>query len=122
MLVIDTMEDILTRMVMLGGTRGEFRKSYEKFAKEVGSKIAYGVYKVSQYSQPQIFYCHIDHVQVAALIAMADGALQMHKGSPMLLDLADNLCQIAFGKSDFIASIEQAHAKAEITLRIKAEA
>ncbi|WP_276348835.1 hypothetical protein [Daejeonella sp. JGW-45] len=116
-LVIDTMEDNLTQMVELGGTRGEFRQSYEKFAKEVGAKIAYGVYRVSQYSQPQIFYCHVDHVQTAALIAMADGALQLHKGSPMLLDLADNLCQTAFGKNDFVASIDQAHAKADVNLR-----
>ena len=47
---------------------------------------------------------------------MADGALQIHKGSPMLLDLAENLCKTAFGKNDFIASIEQAHTKVEITL------
>jgi len=118
-LVIDTLEDILTRRVALGGTRGEFRESYKKFAKEVGSKIAVGVYKVSQQSQPQIFYCHVDHIQVAALIAMADSALQMYKGSPMLLDLADNLVQNAFGKNDFLATIEQAYAKATATIRSK---
>lgn len=118
-LVIDTVEDDLTRLVEQGGTRGEFRKSYEKFAKEIGSKIVYGVYKVSNLSQPQIFYCHINHIKVAALIAMADSVMQMHKGSPMLLDLADNLCQTAFGKNNFIVSIEQAYAKAETLARIK---
>ncbi len=117
-LVIDTIEDDLIRMVDQGGTRGEFRKSYEQFAKQVGSKIVRGVYKVSNLSSPQIFYCHIDHIKVAALIAMADSVLQLHKGSPMLLDLADNLCQTAFGKSDFVASIEQAYAKAETLARI----
>ena len=115
-LVIDTMQDNLSRMVELGGTRGKFRESYERFAKEIGSQIVYGVYKLSNHSQPQIFYCHKDHIQIGALIAMADGALQIHKGSPMLLDLAENLCKTAFGKNDFIASIEQAHTKVEITL------
>lgn len=118
-LVIDTLKDDLTRRVALGGTRGEFRASYEKFAEEVGSKIAIGVYRVSKLSAPQIFYSHVDHIQTAALIAMADSALQMHLGSPMLLDLANNLCQTAFGKNDFIASIEQAYAKAEALVRIK---
>ena len=118
-LVIDTMEDNLTRMVELGGTRNEFRESYQKFAKEVGSKIAYGVFRVSHHSQPQIFYCHVDHIQVAALITMADAAFQLHKGTPMLLDLANHLCQTAFGKNDLVASIEQAFAKAEVQLKQK---
>lgn len=117
-LVIDTLEDKLTHMVEMGGTRGDFRESYMKFAKDVGSKIAFGVYRVSSQSPPKIFYSHIDHVQTAALVAMADSALQMHIGSPMLLDLADSLCKTAFGKGDFIASIEQAYAKAEISVKI----
>lgn len=121
-LVIDTMEDNLSRMVELGGTRNEFRDSYKKFAKEIGSKIAYGVFRVSQYSQPHIFYSHVDHIQVAALIAMADATFQVYKGSPMLLGLADSLCQTAFGKSDFIATIKQAQAKAEASIKIEVEA
>jgi len=112
-LVIDTLKDDLVRRVALGGTRGEFRESYEKFAEDVGSKIAIGVYRISRQSPPHIFYCHVDHVQTAAVIAMADSALQMHLGSPMLLDLANNLCQASFGKNEFIATIEQAHAKAQ---------
>jgi len=47
---------------------------------------------------------------------MADSAFQMHLGSPMLLDLAENLCKTAFGKSDFIASIDQAYTKSEFQL------
>ena len=116
-LIMDTLEDKLTNMVEVGGTRGEFRESYESFAKEVGSKIVIGVYKVSKLSPPQIFYSHIDNIQIAASIAMADSALQLHQGTPMLLDLADSLCKNAFGKSDFIASIEHAYTKAEILIQ-----
>lgn len=116
-LVIDTLEEKLTHMVEVGGTRGEFRESYKKFARDVGSKIAVGVYRASKQSPPKIFYSHIDHVQIAALVAIADSALQMHVGSPMLLDLADNLCKTAFGKGDFITSIEQAYAKAEVSIK-----
>lgn len=112
-LVIDTLQEKLSHMVATGGTRGEFRESYEKFAKEEGSKIAVGLYRVSRQSAPRIFYCHIDHIHEAAHIVVADSVLQMHLGSPMLLDLADNLCKTAFGKSDFMASIDQAYSKAE---------
>ena len=118
-LVIDTLKDDLVRLVALGGTRGEFREAYEKFANDVGSQIAIGVYKIARHSPPQIFYSHIEHIQTAALIAMADSVFQMHRGSPMLLDLADNLCQTSFGKNDFIASIEQAVIRAEATVKFK---
>lgn len=117
-LIIDTLRDNLVNMVEQGGTRGEFRKAYEKFAEEVGSKIAIGVYKVSNQAPPHIFYGHVDHIKTVALIAMADSALQLHLGSPMLLDLANNLCKTSFGKTDFIASIEQAYTKAEVQIKI----
>ncbi|MXV14344.1 hypothetical protein [Hufsiella ginkgonis] len=116
--VIDTLEDRLKHMVEVGGTRNTFRDSYQNFVQEVGPKIAFGLYRVSKLSSPRIFYCHVDHIYTAAHIAMADSALQMHLGSPMLLDLADSLCKTAFGKSDFVASIEQAYAKAEVVVNI----
>lgn len=116
-LVIGSLEDDLTRRVDLGGTRGPIRESYTSFAKEVGSKIVRGIYKISQQSQPQIFYGHIDHIRTAALIAMGDSVFQTHTGNPMLLDLASKLCQISFSKNDFISSVEQASIKADIKLR-----
>ncbi|WDF54339.1 hypothetical protein [Mucilaginibacter sp. KACC 22063] len=118
-LIIDTLEERLTHMVEVGGTRSQFRDSYQKFAAEVGPQIAVGLYRVSRQAAPRIFYCHVDHVHIAAHIAMADSALQMHLGSPMLLDLADSLCNTAFGKGDFIASIEQAYTKAEVLTNLK---
>lgn len=111
-LVIDTIKDNLEKRLALGGMRGQFLDDYKKMVAAVGDKVAIGVYKVSQYAAPQIFYSHVDHIQIAALIAMADSVFQMHSGSPMLLDLAGNICKTAFGQSDFVASIEQANAKA----------
>jgi len=119
-LVLDTMEDNLIHMVESGGTRGEFYKGYLNFAREVGPKIVRGLFKVSRQAPPQLFYCHIDHIQTAVLIAIADSVLQLHQGSPMLLDLANHLCQNAFGKNDFFATIEQAYVNADISLRIQA--
>lgn len=115
-LVIGSLEDDLIRRVELGGTRNVIRDTYTKFAREVGSKIVRGIYKVSHQAQPQIFYGHIDHIRTAALIAMADSVFQLHTGKPMLLDLASNLCEISFSKSELGATIEQAALKAEIKL------
>lgn len=112
-LVIDTIKDNLEERLATGGMRGEFLVDYTKMVADVGDKIAVGVYRVSKHAPPQIFYCHIDNVPLAAIIAMADSALQLHAGSPMLLDLAGNICKTAFNQGDFIAAIAQAYAKAD---------
>lgn len=117
-LILDSLEDDLLRRVETGGTRGVIRESYANFAKEVGSKIVRGIYRVSKQAQPQIFYGHIDHIRTAALIAMADSVFQLHSGSPMLLDLASQLCQMNFSKNDLFSSIQQASIKAEVKLRL----
>ena len=119
-LILGSLEDDLTRRVELGGTRGVIREAYANFAKEIGSKIVRGIYKVSRQSQPQIFYGHIDHIRTAALIAMADSVFQLYVGSPMLLDLATKLCQMSFSKNDLVSSIQQASIKAEAKLRMVA--
>jgi hypothetical protein len=119
-LILGSLEDDLTRRVELGGTRGVIREAYANFAKEIGSKIVRGIYKVSRQSQPQIFYGHIDHIRTAALIAMADSVFQLYVGSPMLLDLASKLCQMSFSKNDLVSSIQQASIKAEAKLRMVA--
>lgn len=116
-LIMSSLQDDLIRRVDLGGTRGVIRDEYTKFARDVGSKIVRGIYKVSHQAQPQIFYGHIDHIRTAALIAMADSVFQLHVGKPMLLDLASSLCEISFSKSELGATIEQAALKAEINLR-----
>lgn len=115
-LIIDTIKDDLERRLATGGMRSEFLADYTKMVADVGDKIAVGLYRVSKHSPPHIFYCHIDSIPMAALIAMADSALQLHAGSPMLLDLAGNICKTAFNQGDFIAAIEQAYAKADVTI------
>jgi len=119
-LIIETMEDKMVQMVNSGNTRLEIKRAYEEFAQIAGAQIAVGVYKVSKHAPPQVFYCHVDHIHTAALIAMADSALQLHSGTPMLLDLAENLCKNAFGKNDFMTSIDQAYIRAEVLTKIKA--
>lgn len=110
-LILYTLEEDLQRMLDHGGYRGEIRKKVEEFIHDVGSKVAVGLYRVSNAAPPSVFYSHIDHSQTAALIAMSDSVLQFHRGFPMLIDIADHLCKSTFGQTDFIASVYQAYAE-----------
>lgn len=117
-LVIDSVENIWTQRIISGNIRPPIRDDYMNFAKEVGSKIVQGIYRVSPQAEPQIFYGHIDHIRTAALVAMADSVFQLYKGRPMLLDLASNICQMSFNQNDLASTIHQASIKAEKKLRI----
>ena len=68
-----------------------------------------------------MFYAHIDRVHEAALIAMADSVLQEHRGFPMLIDLADRLCQSSFGVDTFMSSAQAAYSEAGEPFRYLAE-
>jgi hypothetical protein len=72
---------------------------------DVASKVVVGVYKASHFSPGSIFYAHEDHVHEAALVAMADSALQEHRGFPNLIDIADRLCRGTFEPSGIAASV-----------------
>lgn len=94
-----------------------YRGSYEKYKKrliglrdDVGSKVVVGAYKAGLFSPGGIFYAHEDHVHEAALIAMADSALQEHRGFPNLIDIADRLCRGTFEPSGIAASVNSVFA------------
>ena len=113
--IVDTLEQQLDRVAQ-GGYRGAewggLRQPVEDFAKEVGPEVVRGVYRASAFSPAHIFYAHREFAHSAALIAMADGALQEHRGFPMLIDLADTVCATTFDSTSFVASIEAAYARA----------
>jgi len=110
-LVLDTSEIFFDKMLHKGGYRGEKRRAVEALAHEIGPQIVRGLYRVSSEAPPYIFYAHRDLVHEAALIAMADGALQLHRGFPMLIDLADRLCTATFGADDFLSSVRLAYSQ-----------
>ncbi len=110
-LVVETHLPFLDRIVESGAYGKEARKHVERFVEEVGPQIVRGLYRVSEAAPPYLFYAHRDFVHEAALIAMADSALQLHRGFPMLIDLADRLCRASFGADDFLASVRLAHSQ-----------
>jgi hypothetical protein len=93
------------------GRYRELRPRLEEFRDEVASKVLIGVYKVSAFSPGNIFYCHEDYAHEAALIAMADSALQEHRGFPNLIDIADRICRGTFDASGIAASVNAVFAE-----------
>lgn len=63
-------------------------------------------------------YAHIDHTHEAALIALADS---MHRGFPMLIDLAHTICTEVFGSNSFMASTQLAYTEAGAPFRYLTE-
>jgi hypothetical protein len=80
--------------------------------REAGSKVVVGAYRASRIAPAQLFYAHVDHAHEAALIAMADSALQEHRGFPMLIELADTLGRAMFGTDSFNAAARLAYTDA----------
>ncbi len=120
-LLMMTAEDDLNHLVEIGHARGDARKKMDDFAHEVGSKIVVGMFRVSEAAPASIFYAHAEHAHTAALIAMADSALQLHRGFPMLIDLADRLCAATFDTGSFTQSVQAAYAGSGAPFRFLGE-
>ena len=81
-----------------------------RFRDEVAAQVVVGVYRATRLASPQIFYAHQDHADIAAHIAIADSVLQEHRGFPLLIDLADNVCRGVFGRDTLEAPVATANA------------
>jgi hypothetical protein len=92
-----------------------------RFRDEVASKVVVGVYRASAVAPPQLFYAHEDHAHLAANIAIADSVLQNHRGFPVLLDLADRLCSMTFGRDSLAGPLQAAYAAAGVPFRYLSE-
>ncbi|GIW04410.1 MAG: hypothetical protein KatS3mg059_1030 [Thermomicrobiales bacterium] len=107
--VIDTMQERLSDVVeRYHYDRAHFDAARD-FVEEIGPQLVIGAYRVSTLGPPRLFYAHREHVHEAALIAMADSALQEHRAFPMLIDLADTVCHTIFGPADFRDSVRLAY-------------
>ncbi len=109
--LIDTPQKTMGDIVD-GHLPGRLKAEAKEFVKELGQQIAIGIYRASASAPPYMFYAHRDHACEAALIVMADSVLQEHRGFPMLIDLADNVCRATFGSDTFTAIVQQAYAHA----------
>lgn len=111
-LIVDTAKGDLIRLIERGGAREPMRSIQRQFAEEHGDDIVLGLFKASAISPAFLFYAHRNQLQTAALLAVADALLQEHRGFPMLIDIADNICSATFGAETFFATIRNAYADA----------
>ena len=97
------------------------REEARQFVEEVGPQLVIGVYRASGAAPPYMFYAHRDHAHEAAMIVMADSAMQEHRGFPMLIDLADAVCRGTFGPDTFSAAVREAYVEAGVPFRYLGE-
>lgn len=122
--IIDTNQDNLGRIAgghYRGSEWGNLGAAVTSFVEEHGPKIVVGMYRATEYAPAQMFYAHVEHAHEAALIAMADSILQEHRGFPLLIDLADGLCNTIFAPDTFSTTTLLAYAAAGEPFRYLAE-
>lgn len=99
---------------LLASQRGNARvsRALETLLAEVAPQIVVGVYRSSEMAPARVFYAPKEFACEAALVAMADSSLQLLRGFPMLIDLADVVCRNSFDGASFRNSIHHAYAAA----------
>lgn len=115
--VVETLEHYVLNVIRSQAERyvplpPDLIDALRRFAKDVGSQVVRGLYRASPLAPPQTFFAHVDHVHEAAHIALADSMMLEHRGFPLLIDLADQLCRMTFDNQSFtsIASLAQVDA------------
>ena len=110
--VVHELRSYIEDIVKDGHLRGRRLRTALDFVDAAGEAVAVGVYRVSRTAPPYVFYAPADPelCAQAAAIAMADAVLQEHRGFPLLLDMADQLCAASFGRQEFLGTIGAAYA------------
>lgn len=109
--ILQTLQPEIERL-LTGHYRDDKLRAMEAFCRDVAPQIIVGMYRASIASPPYLFYAHVDYAELAAHIAMADSLLQEHRGFPMLIELADTVCQTTFGADSFTSAVQTAYANA----------
>ena len=89
-----------------------YRRKVQDFAERLGEVMVVGGFRPGTHAAGQVFMAHAEHALAAGTIAMADAALQPHRGFPLLLDLAAMSAKVGLGMDAFQSVVESAYAKA----------
>ena len=109
--IIESARDRLSRLTEVTSYIGpELTRQVRAFVNDIGRQIGVGVYRASAAAPPHLFYGHVEHMHEAGLIAIADSVLQEHRGFPLLIDIADTICRVAFGAETFGAAAQAVYA------------
>lgn len=118
--VLDTVEAALSRIVDATNYYGEGTAQIARqFVQDVGPQIVVGVFRASAVAPAAVFYAHKDHAAEAAAIALADSAMQRHRGFPLLIDLAARFCREYFGQDTLQSVAQEAYADEGMPFRFQ---
>lgn len=110
--IVDSMRERWRQIIDRGHYDAPFRPRVQRFVEEVGPQVVVGVYRASAQAPARLFYAHVEHAELAGLIALADGVLQSFSGFPLLLDVAGLMCRSAFGAATLQPPVAAAYAAA----------
>jgi hypothetical protein len=121
--IVGTLKERIENTVEHGHYRGRFtvdshwdgqklsaEEWIRKFRDDIAPLVVVGVYRATELAPPQMFFAHRDHADIAAHIVLADSVLQAHRGFPLLIDLADNVCRGVFGGDTLSGPVSAAYA------------
>lgn len=83
-----------------------------RFCDQVATEVIVGVYRASEVAAARVFYAHVGCAHEAALVALADSVLLPHRGVPMLLDLAGQVCEATFGQESLAGALQLGYSRA----------
>jgi hypothetical protein len=102
----------LEDMVERGTYEAGYRRRVQAFAARAGEALVIGGFRATRYAPGQLFVAHADRALEAGVIALADAALQPHRGFPLLLDLAGLSAKAGLAVEAFQGVVESAYARA----------
>jgi hypothetical protein len=102
----------LEAIVEKGHYSSAYKTKVRKFVDRAGEAMLIGGFRATRFGPPQLFFAHAEQALQAGLIAMADGALQPHRGFPLLLELAGVSAKAGLGIDAFQSMIESTYAEA----------
>ncbi|MHB8578223.1 MAG: hypothetical protein ACYDCQ_23165, partial [Dehalococcoidia bacterium] len=110
--IVDTMRDRWQQIIDRAWFDPPDQHAIQSFVDEVGQEVVVGVFRASEIAPAQLFFAHIDLAEQAGAIAMADAALQAHRGFPLLLEIAGAMCRGSFGMDTLVSPVAVAYAEA----------
>jgi hypothetical protein len=102
----------LDAIVEKGHYEAGYKAKVRRFVDRAGEVIVIGGFRATRFSPPQLFFAHTEQALHGGLIAMADAALQPHRGFPLLLELAGISAKVGLGIEAFQTMVESTYASA----------
>jgi hypothetical protein len=103
---------LLETVVERGTYDAARRQRVQAFAGKAGEALVVGGFRATQQAPARLFAAHAEHALEAGIVALADAALQPHRGWPLLLELAGLTAQHGLGVEAFSGLVETAYARA----------